>query len=128
MKFVTTILAFIILAASFNIYDHFGEWSWSEFLAGFACGLPVLTCHLLNRKVGLTLFVISFSTLLFVAVGLVQVLEVKQLFFTGMSIGVIMGWIPALLLVRAKAVQFLVQSAKMDGYTGLAQRIESRFN
>ncbi len=128
MKFVTTILAFIILAAAFNIYDHFGEWSWSEFLVGIACGLPLLTCHLLNRRVGLTLFAVSFSGLLFVAVGLLQVLEIKQLFFTGVSIGIIMGWVPALLLVRAKAVQFLIQSAKMDGYTGLAQRIESRFN
>lgn len=127
MRPVSTIMVFIIVAALFNIYDHSDEWSWSKFLAGVACGLPVLPCHFINRIVGLSFFGFSFLALMLVSAGVVNAVEINQLFFAGMSIGVIMGWVPALLLDRAKALKFLAQSAKIDGYGSLAERIESKF-
>lgn len=92
-----------------------------------ACGLPILTCYLMSNKVGLLLCVIGAAGLSMIAFGGIRELVVNHQFFSGMSIGVILGLFQALLIVRREALLFLIRTANLDGYRSLAFWIEHRF-
>ena len=127
LKIATFSLIFVVFAAIFNFFNQFEHWDWGSFLLGIACGLPILTCYLMSNKVGLLLFLIGAAGLSMIAFGGIRELVVNHQFFSGMSIGVMFGLFPSLLLVRREALLFLVRTANLDGYHSLACWIEHRF-
>lgn len=123
---VTTMVLFIIGSALYSIYEFRDNWSSYSFFIGFSCGVPIVTCVLSNRHI--RMLIIATGLLLFAIMwtGYVHEFERDRLFFSAMSLGVILGWVPALLFVREKAVDFLHRCAKLDGYLKMADFIESK--
>lgn len=123
---VTFSVLFILSAAIFNIYDQRDSWNWNGFMLGVITGLPVLTCHVMKRGVGTLLFAVSFIGLALTAAGALDGISVDRLFFCGMSLGVVFGVLPAFLIARENTVSFLITSAHLDGYSGLAALIQKK--
>lgn len=127
LKPVTFSVLFVTCAAIFNIYDQRDILMWNTFLLGVVTGLPILTCHVMRKGVGTLLFAVSFIGLALTAAGALEGISVDRIFFCGMSLGVLFGVLPAFLIARENTVSFLITSANLDGYSGLAAYIQKRF-
>lgn len=126
---ITCACAFVFCGAIFNLYEDASLSSWRNLAIGILAGLPVMTCYFSSPGVRIAIAILSICVFSSALVGILNGIQLDRVFFSGVSIGVIAGWLPAFLLAGTKgcAVDFLIKCARTDDYSDLAQKLEQRF-
>ncbi len=120
-------IAFVLITSSLTIHDYLDQWSWKSFGLGLGCGLPILTAWWNNKHIATLLSIIGFIMLGAAAFGLVDDLERDRLFFSGMTLGMVVGIYPAVLFTGYKSYKQLALYLHMDGYHKAADRMMERY-
>lgn len=127
-KPLTALLAFVVLSGFYTIIDHIPAWSMSSLVKGLVCGLPILTIWWTNKHIGLVLSLLGLMALILTAGGAFNDVERDRLFFTGMSLGLVLGIVPAFYIRPLQFWQFVRHFAQSDGYIGLKEKASRRLN
>lgn len=118
----TMVVAFIIVTAVVNVAAFNSNVEWYNCGVGLLAGLPIVTCFLLGRGVGTLLAVVSVSMMLLL-IFFGDLFTIEHSFFTGISVGGLLGFFPAAMIARKETYSFLFVFAHGDGYTKLADKL-----
>jgi hypothetical protein len=125
-KFITLFILLTLSLGLYGIYEFRNDWSNFSFFTGLLCGLPLVTCYLGNRYIGLLLFLLGLTTLILTSFGILNDIPRDRLFFIGLSLGSLIGWFPAYLILKRKTSALLARCCKQEGYEKLSSYFDSR--
>ncbi|KZX81842.1 hypothetical protein A3715_18795 [Oleiphilus sp. HI0009] len=102
-------------------YENRDMFEWTVWFKGFVCMLPLATVWFFNKFISSLL---SFSGMVFLvitAMGAFEGLEFNRVFFSGCSIGFVLGFLVAYLvhLPRSYKAGYLI--SEMDRYPALSR-------
>lgn len=120
----TIMLGYCLFLTLLGVYENVDSWRWSSFLFGLIVMLPLMTIWISNRFAGLLLTIAGFGGLLSMTFIDFSKYEINRLFFVGGGLGFLLGFIPAYLINRATAAEFLLKVVRMDGYEDWAKKLE----
>ncbi|PKG95967.1 hypothetical protein [Paraglaciecola sp. MB-3u-78] len=125
-KFITLIIVFILSSGLYGIYEFRNDWSNISFFTGLVCGLPLVTCYLGNRHIGFSLFLLGITSLILASFGVFGDIPRDRLFFNGLSLGALFGWIPSYLILKRKTSAVLANCCEQEGYDKLASYFDCK--
>jgi hypothetical protein len=115
-----------LFSGFYGIYEFRDDWSHTSFFSGYICGLPLITCFFGNKKIGSFLSIVGVISLLLLAFGVADHFERDRIFFIGLSLGGLSGWLPAYFLMQQRIAKFLAMAAHHEGYESLSVFFENK--
>lgn len=122
----TIMILFILSSSLYNVVTT-EEWRWSSFLIGLLCGLPIVYAWWQNRTIGKLLTFVGIILFGMALTGYADHASVDRIFFTGMSIGTLLGFYPGYIFNKPRSYLLIASLLLFDGYTDASKKFQKKY-